>query len=109
MSKRTSSLGLILGSVICLACGNHDTQASNAGSSAGSSQSPAATSSAATTQSSYGAVDSSAMTPAKHHSKLKGAMLGGVAGAMIGGKKGALLGAAAGAEAQHVKNKNQTH
>ena len=45
-----------------------------------------------------------AATP-EHHSKLGGAVVGGVAGHMIGGKKGALLGAAAGAYVQHRRNK----
>ena len=40
----------------------------------------------------------------KHHSKLKGAVVGGVAGHMVAGKKGAAVGAAAGAAHQHHKN-----
>jgi hypothetical protein len=41
----------------------------------------------------------------KHHSKLKGAAVGGVGGAVVGGKKGAMVGAAGGALWQHHKNK----
>lgn len=41
----------------------------------------------------------------KHHSKLKGAAVGGVGGAMVGGKKGAVIGGAGGALYQHHKNK----
>jgi len=41
----------------------------------------------------------------KHHSKAKGAVVGGVAGHMVGGKKGAVAGAAVGAGVQHHKNK----
>lgn len=40
--------------------------------------------------------------PAKHHSKLKGALVGGAAGAAVGHPK---LGAAAGVMHQHNKNK----
>jgi hypothetical protein len=40
-----------------------------------------------------------------HHSKLKGAAVGGVGGAVVGGKKGAAVGAAGGAMVQHHKNK----
>lgn len=43
--------------------------------------------------------------PEKHHSKLKGAAVGGVGGAVVGGKKGAAAGAAGGALWQHHKNK----
>ncbi len=43
--------------------------------------------------------------PEKHHSKLKGAAVGGVGGAVVGGKKGAAVGAAGGALYQHHKNK----
>ena len=43
--------------------------------------------------------------PEKHHSKLKGAVVGGAGGAVIGGKKGAAVGAAGGALWQHHKNK----
>lgn len=43
--------------------------------------------------------------PAKHHSKLKGAVVGGAGGAVVGGKKGAAVGAGAGALYQHHKNK----
>lgn len=46
-----------------------------------------------------------APVPEKHHSKLKGAAVGGVGGAVIGGKKGAAAGAAGGALWQHHKNK----
>jgi hypothetical protein len=42
---------------------------------------------------------------AKHHSKAKGAMIGGAAGAVVGGPVGAVAGAAVGAEVQHHKNK----
>ena len=45
-----------------------------------------------------------AMQP-QHHSKFKGALVGGVAGHMVGGKKGMILGAAAGALVQHERNK----
>ena len=41
----------------------------------------------------------------KHHSKAKGALVGGVAGHMVGGKKGAVAGAATGALVQHHRNK----
>ena len=42
----------------------------------------------------------------KHHSKLKGAVVGGVAGAAVGrSKKSAAAGAAGGALWQHHKNK----
>ena len=46
-----------------------------------------------------------APAPEKHHSKLKGAAVGGVGGAVLGGKKGAAAGAAGGALWQHHKNK----
>lgn len=46
----------------------------------------------------------SASSTPKHHSKVKGAVVGGVAGHMIAGKKGAAVGAAAGAAHQHHKN-----
>lgn len=45
--------------------------------------------------------------PAKHHSKLKGAVVGGAGGAVVGGKKGAAVGAGAGALYQHHKNKKE--
>jgi hypothetical protein len=41
----------------------------------------------------------------KHHSKAKGAFVGGAGGAVVGGKKGAAVGAAGGALVQHHKNK----
>ena len=41
----------------------------------------------------------------KHHSKAKGAVVGGAAGAVVGGKKGAAAGAVGGALVQHHKNK----
>ena len=41
----------------------------------------------------------------KHHSKVKGAIVGGAAGAVVGGPVGAVAGAAVGAEVQHHKNK----
>lgn len=44
---------------------------------------------------------------AKHHSKLKGAVVGGAGGAVVGGKKGAAVGAGAGALYQHHKNKKE--
>ena len=44
-------------------------------------------------------------TPAKHHSKAKGAAVGAAAGAVVGGPVGAVAGAAVGAEVQHHKNK----
>jgi outer membrane lipoprotein SlyB len=43
----------------------------------------------------------------EHHSKAKGAILGGLAGKAIAGKKGAVAGAAIGAEKQHKKNEEQ--
>ncbi|HET9751459.1 MAG TPA: hypothetical protein VFP52_00795, partial [Myxococcales bacterium] len=43
--------------------------------------------------------------PEKHHSKAKGAIVGGTGGAIVGGKKGAAVGAAGGALVQHHKNK----
>jgi hypothetical protein len=43
--------------------------------------------------------------PEKHHSKAKGALVGGAGGAVVGGKKGAAVGAAGGALYQHHKNK----
>ncbi|HEX7192645.1 MAG TPA: hypothetical protein VF381_13845 [Thermoanaerobaculia bacterium] len=43
----------------------------------------------------------------QHHSKLKGAAIGGAAGAFIAGKKGAAIGAALGAEKQHKKNEEE--
>jgi osmotically inducible lipoprotein OsmB len=50
--------------------------------------------------------DASQSQPApKHHSKAKGAVVGGVGGAVVGGKKGAAVGAAGGALVQHHKNK----
>jgi hypothetical protein len=45
----------------------------------------------------------SAQAAPKHHSKLKGAVVGGVAGHMMGGH--AAAGAAAGALVQHHRNK----
>ena len=41
----------------------------------------------------------------KHHSKAKGAVVGGAGGAVVGGKKGAAVGALGGAAVQHHKNK----
>jgi hypothetical protein len=43
----------------------------------------------------------------KHHSKAKGALVGGAGGAVVGGKKGAAVGAAGGALVQHHKNKKE--
>ncbi len=43
----------------------------------------------------------------EHHSKLKGAAIGGAAGEFIAGKKGAVIGAAIGAEKQHKKNEEE--
>ena len=43
----------------------------------------------------------------EHHSKLKGAVIGGAAGEFIAGKKGAAIGAAIGAEKQHKKNEEE--
>ena len=52
------------------------------------------------------AMDITTTEPAPvHHSKLKGAAVGGVGGAVVGGKKGAAVGAAGGALVQHHKNK----
>ncbi len=50
-----------------------------------------------------------------HHSKTKGALIGGaiggVGGALIGGKKGALIGAGAGAGTGYLvqRHRNRTH
>ena len=44
-------------------------------------------------------------TPVKHHSVVKGAVVGAVAGHMTHRKHGAMLGAAVGAEVQHHRNK----
>ena len=49
--------------------------------------------------------DTTAQQPEKHHSKAKGALVGGAGGAIVGGKKGAAVGAAGGALVQHHKNK----
>ena len=49
--------------------------------------------------------DSTQQPAEKHHSKAKGALVGGAAGAVVGGKKGAAVGAAGGALVQHHKNK----
>lgn len=49
--------------------------------------------------------DKAQAQPEKHHSKLKGALVGGAGGAVVGGKKGAAVGAAGGALVQHHKNK----
>ncbi len=46
-----------------------------------------------------------AAKPQKHHSKAKGAVVGGLGGAAVGGKKGAAVGAAGGALYQHHRNK----
>ena len=52
--------------------------------------------------------DTQAAKPKKHHSKLKGAAVGGVAGHMAThGKKGTAAGAAGGALYQHHKNKKE--
>jgi uncharacterized protein YcfJ len=51
------------------------------------------------------AQDSTTQPVEKHHSKAKGAVVGGVGGAVVGGKKGAAVGAAGGALVQHHKNK----
>ena len=40
----------------------------------------------------------------EHHSKLKGAAIGGAVGGFLAGKKGAAAGAAIGADKQHKKN-----
>jgi hypothetical protein len=45
------------------------------------------------------------VTPVKHHSVLKGAVVGATAGHMTHRKHGTLLGAAVGAEVQHHRNK----
>lgn len=50
------------------------------------------------------AVAGAQTTTPKHHSKTKGAVVGGAAGAVVGGPVGAVAGAAAGAEVQHHKN-----
>jgi len=49
--------------------------------------------------------DSTTQPAEKHHSKAKGALVGGAGGAVVGGKKGAAVGAAGGALVQHHKNK----
>ncbi len=50
--------------------------------------------------------DAAAQQPEKHHSKMKGAIVGGAAGGVAThGKKGAAVGAGAGALYQHHKNK----
>jgi hypothetical protein len=97
-----SALALFTAASLAAACGggSRDAAANNAANMP-ASNTPAATST--TTQTSAGAVDTMA-TP-QHHSKLKGAVLGGAAGALIGGKRGALAGAAIGAAAQHHRNK----
>ena len=60
----------------------------------------------ATTQAPAPQATTQAQQPApRHHSKLKGALVGGAGGAMVGGKKGAIVGAAGGAIYQHHKNK----
>jgi len=51
------------------------------------------------------AQDNSTQPAEKHHSKAKGALVGGAGGAVVGGKKGAAVGAAGGALVQHHKNK----
>ena len=43
----------------------------------------------------------------EHHSKAKGAIIGGLAGKAIAGKKGAIAGAALGAKRQHTKNEEE--
>jgi len=43
-------------------------------------------------------------TGTEHHSKTKGALIGGAVGGAIAGKKGAVAGAAIGARKQHKKN-----
>jgi len=48
---------------------------------------------------------SAAFAKVGHHSKAKGALVGGVAGAAVGGKKGAVVGAGIGTAVQHHKNK----
>lgn len=47
-----------------------------------------------------------ATMPAKHHSVLKGAVVGAVGGHVLHRKHGALMGAAVGAEIQHHRNKH---
>ena len=72
------------------ACGGHDTKTTASGGEVGT-----------TATSSYGAPMDSA--PAKHHSKLGGALVGAAVGHVLGGH--AVAGAAAGAMVQHHRNK----
>ncbi len=51
--------------------------------------------------------DTREQTAPKHHSKAKGAIVGGAGGAAVGGKKGAAVGAAGGALYQHHRNKKE--
>jgi outer membrane lipoprotein SlyB len=51
--------------------------------------------------------DESSDVKPEHHSKLKGAAVGGAAGDMIAGKKGAAVGAGLGALRQHKKNERE--
>lgn len=43
----------------------------------------------------------------EHHSKAKGAVIGGAIGDAVGGKKGAAVGAGVGAWRQHKKNERE--
>ncbi len=49
-------------------------------------------------------VASSSGAQEPHHSKTKGAVVGGATGAVVGGPVGAVAGAAVGAEVQHHRN-----
>jgi hypothetical protein len=91
---------LALGATFAVgACGrSHDE--SRATTSGGDIATPATTSSASAPVSST-PVDTA---PAKHHSKLVGALAGAAAGHMLGGH--AVAGAAAGALIQHERNKH---
>jgi hypothetical protein len=90
---------LALGATFAVgACGrSHDDRANTSGGDIGT---PAATSSGSAPVSST-PVDTA---PAKHHSKLGGAVAGAAAGHMLGGH--AVVGAAAGALIQHERNKH---
>lgn len=86
--------GIALAASLSLAaCGKHD----NTNVSNGEVAAPAATPTTAAAP-----VDT---VPAKHHSKLGGALIGAAAGHVLGGH--AMAGAAAGAIIQHERNKHQ--
>lgn len=96
--RNPSSLvtGIALAASLSLAaCGKHE----NASTASGDVATPAAT---PTTAAAPAPVDT---VPAKHHSKLGGALAGAAVGHMLGGH--AVAGAAAGAIIQHERNKHQ--